>query len=239
MSAPPALRLLGVVKRFGHTTALRGVDLTVPEGESVALLGANGAGKSTLLRIAATLTKPTSGSIYIRETDAAQEPEVARGSIGLLSHQSFLYDDLTAGENLQFYARLYGLADPADAARRSLDGVGLAHRSDDRVRTFSRGMKQRVAIGRALLHDPTILLLDEPFAGLDVRSRDTLIARIQESRTKGRTLVLVTHDIGQGLALSDRYALLEGGAIIAEGPSAEAEEPALEARITAPMQETV
>lgn len=233
MSAPAALRLQGVTKRFGHTTALRSVDLCVESGESVALLGANGAGKSTLLRIAATLTRPTSGSIAIHDTDAAEHPDVARRAIGLLSHQSFLYDDLTAEENLRFYARLYRLPDPGAAARDALEGVDLVHRADDRVRTFSRGMKQRVAIARALLHDPNLLLLDEPFAGLDVRSRHALITRIRQSREQGRTIVIVTHDIGQGLHLADRYVLLEAGQIAGAGTSADADPGDLEARITA------
>lgn len=232
MSGSPAIRLLGVTKRFGHHTALHAVDLTVNEGESVALLGANGAGKSTLLRIAATLSRPTRGEIIIRDIDAAKEPEKARRFIGLLSHQSFLYEDLTAGENLLFYANLYNLDSASEAARSALDSVGLAHRENDRVRTFSRGMKQRVAIARALLHDPSILLLDEPFAGLDVRSRDTLIARIQKSRSDSRTIVLVTHDIAQGLQLADRYVLLEAGRITASGASSDGNKAELEAMIT-------
>ena len=236
MMAGTAIRMLGVVKRFGHFTALRGIDLTVDEGESVALLGANGAGKSTLLRIAATLARPSSGSIFIGDVDAAKDPEVARASIGLLSHQSFLYEDLTAGENLAFYATLYGVADPRGAALAALEGVNLAARSNDRFRTFSRGMRQRMAIARALLHDPSILLLDEPFAGLDVRSRDTLIDRIQKSRTEKRIIVLVTHDIALGLRLADRFVLLETGRVIETGVSGEADPSELESRITIPTE---
>jgi len=216
-----AIVLRGVAKRFGHLTALQGIDLDVPVGVTLALFGPNGAGKTTLLRLISTLGKPTSGRMAILGTDTLNAPEQVRSQIGLISHQTLLYEDLTARENLVFYGRMYGLKDTADCARAALDAVGLLDRQHDRVRTFSRGMKQRLTIARATLHRPSILLLDEPFTGLDASARTLLSRMLEGLRQQGRTIVLVTHDLQQGLALSDRFAILNRGRIVAQRTSAD------------------
>ena len=215
----PAVVLEGVAKRFGHLAALRGVDLQVKEGSSLTLFGPNGAGKSTLLRLIATLGKPSSGRVLIRGADTQLEPERVRSSIGLISHQTLLYEDLTAAENLIFYGRLYGLTDLNGRVKESLRAVGLDGREDDRVRVLSRGMKQRLAIARSTLHDPAILLLDEPFTGLDASARTMLSDLLLGLREAGRTVVLVTHDLFRGLTLSDRFVILNRGRITKRGES--------------------
>ncbi len=213
---PPAIVLEDVEKRFGRLAALDGIDLNL-QGGALALLGPNGAGKSTLLRLVATLSRPTRGRILIRGRDARKEPERVRADVGLISHQTFLYEDLTAGENLRFYGRLYGLDDLKERVRTALEDVGLSGREHDRVRGFSRGMKQRLAIARATLHHPTILLLDEPFASLDTAARAMLSDRLQRHRQEGRTVILVTHDLHRGLDLADRFAILNRGRFVARG----------------------
>ena len=215
----PAVALEGVAKRFGHLIALRGVDLEVSEGSFLTLFGPNGAGKSTLLRLIATLGKPSSGKVLIRGVDTQQEPERVRSTIGLISHQTLLYEDLTAAENLIFYGRLYGLPDLDERVQASLRAVGLEGREDDRVRGFSRGMKQRLAIARSTLHEPSILLLDEPFTGLDASARSMLSDMLMGLREAGRTVVLVTHDLVRGLTLSDRFVILNRGRITSRGES--------------------
>ena len=218
-SPAPAIVLENVEKRYGRIAALDGVDLNVPGG-AIALLGPNGAGKSTLLRVVATLSKPTRGGIFIRGVDARKEPERVRADIGLISHQTHLYEDLTAGENLRFYGRLYGLGDLKERVLQALAEVGLSGREHDRVRGFSRGMKQRLAIARATLHQPTILLLDEPFAGLDAAARALLSERLRLLRPAGCTVILVTHDLQRCLDLADRFAILNRGRLVAKGETA-------------------
>ncbi|MGA1197430.1 MAG: ABC transporter ATP-binding protein [Candidatus Latescibacterota bacterium] len=214
-----AIELKDVTRRFGHLTALRGITLAIPQGQTFTLFGPNGAGKSTLLRIIATLGKPSSGSVHIRNIDVRESPEQVRAHIGLISHQTLLYDDLTAYENLAFYAKMYGLQNISDCVGEALDTVGLADRYRDRVRGFSRGMKQRLAIARATLHQPEILLLDEPFTGLDTAARSLLSDMICNLRSKGRTILLVTHDLSQGLTLANRFAILKRGTLIHESPT--------------------
>ena len=168
MGGDDAIVLAGVTKRFGTYTALHPTDLIIPCGQAVLIVGANGAGKSTLLRLVAGLCRPSAGSVKINGRDPQRTPE-ARAEIGLLSHQTLLYDELTARENLRFFAQLYGLDNPDERLAATLATVGLSERLDQRVGSFSRGMKQRLAIARAILHDPSILLLDEPFTGLDTK----------------------------------------------------------------------
>ncbi len=215
-SSVPAIVLENVQKRFGRIAALDGIDLVIPSG-ALALLGPNGAGKSTLLRVVATLTRPTHGRIFIRGVDARKEPERVRADIGLISHQTLLYEDLTAGENLRFYGRLYGLDDLKERVRQALAEVGLSGREHDRVRGFSRGMKQRLAVARATLHQPAILLLDEPFAGLDAAACAMLSERLRQLRREGRTVILVTHDLQRCLDLADRFTILNRGRFVAAG----------------------
>jgi len=207
----------GLTRRFGATTALDGVDLTVRRGEPLALFGVNGAGKTTLLSLLSGGLKPTRGSLSIEGLDPRRAPAQARGRIGLLAHHTLLYDDLSATENLVFFAKLHGLPNPLDRARALLDGVGLADRADEPVRTFSRGMQQRVALARALLHDPSLLLLDEPSSGLDARSSARLEATLRAAASRGATWVIATHDVEEGLALCPRWLVLSRGRVIDGG----------------------
>lgn len=203
-----------VTVRFGALTALADVTFSVDAGSSVAILGPNGAGKTTLLKIISGLAKPSGGTVQVGD---ATSREAVRSRLGVVSHQTMLYEDLTARENLVFYARLYGLADLESVVAASLKSVGLSDRCDDRVRTFSRGMKQRLAIARATIHDPQVLLFDEPFTGLDVAGRDTLSERINAFRRLGRTLLVVTHDLQQAISLADRYLVLARGRVVEDG----------------------
>ena len=168
------IQVRGLVKSFGSKVALDGVDLDVAEGEFLTLVGPNGAGKTTLLRILATLTRPTEGSVRVAGYDLAREGAEIRRRVGLASHQTLLYDDLSAEENLRFYGRMYDVTDLEERITALLQRVGLEHRRHDPVRTFSRGMQQRLSIARALLHDPAILLLDEPYTGLDQQAMEVL-----------------------------------------------------------------
>lgn len=197
-------------RRFGASRVLRGITLTVRAGECHLIVGPNGAGKSTLLRILAGLARPTAGTVSVGHSMPGRDPGVRR-AIGLLSHQSQLYDDLTAVENLAFSARLYGLADPVGAARRSLAAVGAGDRADEPVRRLSRGMMQRVAIARALLHGPGLLLLDEPYTGLDPAAAARISELLRGELGRGRAVVLVSHEVREAWALATHaHALLRG-----------------------------
>lgn len=208
-----------LVKTFGLRPVLRGLDLSVARGESLALLGPNGSGKTTFLRIVAALSRPGSGTITIGGWSLPREAAAVRAHLGVVGHVPMLYTDLTAEENLRFFARLYRLAAPDIAA--ALAQVGLSRRAADRVSTFSRGMQQRLSIARAVLHNPDVLLLDEPYTGLDLEGVARLDALIGEWRTAGRTLLLTTHDLDRTLALSDRLAILHRGVIAATQASAD------------------
>jgi heme exporter protein A len=210
----------GLTRRFGAATALDGVDLAVRRGEPLAVFGANGAGKTTLLRLLAGGLKPTQGSLTIDGVDPRRAPASARGRIGMLSHQTLLYDDLSATENLVFFAKLHGLPQPLDRARAALEDIGLADRADEPVRGFSRGMQQRVALARALLHAPSLLLLDEPSSGLDARSSARLRAALHDAASRGATWVIATHDVEEGLALCPRWMTLDRGRVIDGGAHA-------------------
>lgn len=217
MGADTLVVASGLTRRFGATTALDGVDLTVRRGEPVALFGANGAGKTTLLRVLSGGLKPTSGTLSIEGRDPRTAGTAARGRIGLLSHQTLLYDDLSALENLVFFAKLYGVAAPHVKARELLAETGLDARADEPVRTFSRGMQQRVALARALLHDPSLLLLDEPSSGLDATASARLRDALQQAAARGATWVLASHDVELGLALAARWVAMRRGRIMDAG----------------------
>jgi heme exporter protein A len=213
-----------LIKAFGLRPVLRGVDLTVEAGEFMALFGPNGAGKTTLLRVLATLSKPTGGGVRVRRYLLPQQAGAVRRRLGVVLHQPLLYGDLTAEENLIFFARMYQLDDIPGRVGAMLKRVGLAARAHDLVRTFSRGMRQRLSIGRAILHDPDILLLDEPYTGLDTEAAallDALLGEIVADRP--RTVLLVTHNLARGLALADRVAILEGGKVAHVAPRADFE----------------
>ena len=216
----PAIEVRKLTKAFGHQTALRGVDLNVDEGEFLALFGPNGAGKTTLIRIVASLTGPTAGTVRVRGEDLGKAGTSLRKHIGLISHNPLLYGDLTPDENLRFFARMYDLPDAAARIDTVLDQVGLAARRRDPVRTFSRGMVQRLAIARAILHDPAIMLLDEPYTGLDLQAADMLREVLEELAASNRTVILTTHNLEQGLEMCDRAAILNRGRVAWQGARA-------------------
>lgn len=204
----------GLTKAFGAFYALRGVDLQVEEGTSVSVFGPNGAGKSTFIRILSTLSRATAGDIHIAGIDIRREPEAVRRRLGVIAHATYLYDELTAEENLRFYGRMYDLPDLDSKIERLLNDVGLYQRRQDRVRTFSRGMQQRLSIARAMLHDPDILYLDEPYTGLDQHASNMLTSWLGRLRSEKRTIILVTHDLAQGLSFSDRVVILFRGKVV-------------------------
>jgi heme ABC exporter ATP-binding subunit CcmA len=217
--ATSAITVVGLAKRYGHTWALRGVGFSVAAGEAVALLGPNGSGKSTLLRILATAARPTAGDVRVFGV-SLRDGEGLRRRVGLLSDRPPLYDELTALENLRFAATMYGLDQSVEELRAALVSVGLARAAGARVRTFSLGMAQRLAVARAALQDPDLVLLDEPYNALDVegiRLVDQLLAR---ARAAGKTVVLATHHIPKALALCDRVLALAGGRVTFDGPTA-------------------
>lgn len=201
-------------------TALAAVDLSVRAGESVAIFGPNGAGKTTLLRLLATLLRPTTGTLRLFGTPVHAGATAARQRTGVLSHRSFLYPDLTPTENLEFYARMYRVADPAARVRTLLDAVGVRGWAHRPVRTLSRGLEQRCGVARALLHDPELLLLDEPFAGLDVDAAAMLNDQLLAAHGRGTTLVMATHDIERAPVLCGRGVILHRGRLAWDGPIA-------------------
>jgi heme exporter protein A len=215
----PAVEARGLTRRFGAVTALRGVDLDVAAGEALALFGPNGAGKTTLIRMLSLGLRPGSGTIRIAGFDSRSRPRAIRRRVGLISHQTLLYDRLTPAENLTFFGRLYGVDGPRRRASELLDRLGLGPRAHDPVGTLSRGYQQRVSLARALVHDPDVVLLDEPFSGLDPRAAQMLRATLEDLRGRRRTVLIATHDLRQGLELTDRWALLSKGSLTDGGPS--------------------
>ncbi len=210
------IRLKGVVKQYGLNPVLRGVDLTVAEGEFVTLVGPNGAGKSTLMTIIATLLRPSGGEVRVGGWKLPEQANRVRRHIGFVSHHSLLYRDITAAENLAFFARLYQLDDAEARVAEALRKVGLFARQRDPVGTFSRGMVQRLTIARATLHEPDVLLLDEPYTGLDQEAAQLLDDLLREEKARGRTILMITHDLAHGLGLADRLAILYRGRIVRE-----------------------
>lgn len=218
MNAEPALveaEQLG--RAFGPFWALRDVNLTVEAGETVAIMGPNGAGKSTLLLMLATLLKPTTGRLRLFGMDVTKQPLRVRRLIGVVSHTPYLYADLTAAENLRFYGRMYGVSGLDERIQAELARVGLGRFAHFRVRALSRGMQQRLALARALLHRPRLLLLDEPDTGLDAEGTEMLRRLIAETAAANGAVIFSTHHRERGLAWSDRAVFLEGGQVVAQG----------------------
>jgi heme exporter protein A len=225
----PALAVRDLARSFGHVRALRGLDFALGRGEVMAVFGPNGAGKTTLLRLLAGLLRPDRGEVLLTGARLVRGDAAQRRRIGLISHASLLYDGLTARENLEFYGRLYGLPDPRGAAMQALEGVGLAERADSAAVTMSRGMLQRLTIARALLHDPELVLLDEPFTGLDQRAAGALRDQLLRLRQERRTVVLVTHNLDEGLDLATHVGIQVAGRFVEWGPR-EGDTPSYRAR---------
>jgi heme exporter protein A len=226
-SGTPMIEVRNLTKAFGSKYALRGVNLRVMPGESVVLFGPNGAGKTTLIRILCSLSRPSGGTVRIGGLDLAKHADGIRRYLGVVSHAPLLYDSLTAEENLRFFAGLYGMTKPEKRIAEMLGRVGLYPRRGDLVRTFSRGMVQRLAIARALLHDPEVLLLDEPDTGLDPQAAEMLHGLLialsgrtalspngdEAGVSHSRTIVTVTHNLERGLAIADRIVILANGRV--------------------------
>jgi len=225
-----AIKANGIDFSFGSSPVLRGVTLRVERGAALAIFGPNGAGKTTLIKVLAGLLRPEAGRICIEGVEPGRDPAGFRRLIGVISHQPYVYPRLTGRENLEFYGRLYGLADPRAEAGHMLDEMGLAAVADREASAYSRGMLQRLAIGRALLHRPPVLLLDEPFTGLDQEARERLEALLGLLRDGERTVLVTSHDLDAGLGLADRLGVLVRGGLALEMPAAGLDHASLLAR---------
>ncbi|MDI6693833.1 MAG: heme ABC exporter ATP-binding protein CcmA [Anaerolineales bacterium] len=221
MEKPPIIQVKRLVKRFGLKTVLHGLDFEVQPGEFVALLGPNGAGKTTFLRILASLSRPAMGEVRIVNYRLPQQAAAVRRILGVVSHLPLLYGDLTAEENLRFYGRIYGIPKIERRVQEVLELVGLTARRRDLVRTFSRGMQQRLAIGRAVLHDPEVMLFDEPHTGLDQDACQMLDNVLREVAARGRTVVMTSHDLARAADLASRFDVLSRGRIVASAARSE------------------
>ena len=210
----PAIKTKKLSKVFGNRRAVDNVSIEVPQGAFLSIFGPNGAGKTTLLRVLSTLSRATSGSATLMGVDLKEDPDKARDHIGLISHNSMLYPDLTAEQNLMIYARLYGVVDPEARVLELLEAVFQLHRRLDVVRTFSRGMTQRLSIARALIHDPDVVFLDEPYSGLDPHAVEIFDDLIDQQR-EGRTFVMVSHDLQKGFAMCTHALVLAKGKVVA------------------------
>ncbi len=218
-ASSPAVRAMSVHKVLDDRPILRDLTFDLPAGCYATLLGANGAGKTTLLRLLSTLTTPTRGELEIFGRSARKQGAMIRAGIGLIGHQSMVYRDLSALENLIFFGRLHDLPEPSVRAMDLLEFVGLVDRAHDPVKTFSRGMVQRVSIARALLHEPRLLLADEPFAGLDAPSADTVERLMAQLNEQGMAVILANHDVRQSLRLAERVIVLRKGRLVLDVPS--------------------
>lgn len=211
------IKALGIVKSIGRKTILQNIDLHIRSGEFVTVFGPNGAGKSTLLKILSVVNKPSKGQLTIDGKNAAENPAEIRNKIGVISHQTLLNENLTARENLAFYGKMYNVPDLKNRIYDVLDEVGLEFSLNEPVRTFSRGMQQRLAIARAILHDPKILFLDEPYTGLDPHAIQILNNVLADLHQNKRTVFLITHNFEEGVNLSNRILFVVKGKIVYDG----------------------
>ena len=211
-----AIEVKGLTKSYGRTQALRGLDLKVRWGEVIAILGPNGSGKTTLIKALATLTRPDEGTIRIANLSTSRSGERIRRLIGVVTHDSLLYPDLTGYENLKFYARMFRLDSIDERVRRVTERMGMTPRLNQKVGTLSHGMQKRFSIARALLHDPLVLIMDEPESGLDQEALSLLDAVITDREMPARTVLITTHNLERGLALADRMVILSNGRIAHE-----------------------
>ena len=213
-SSPQAIEVRGLEKSFGEHRALRGIDLEVGRGECLVVFGPNGAGKTTLLKILSTLLKPSAGNVFLDGIDIRDKPTETRRKISLVSHQTFLYDDLTIFENLKFYGKMYDIADLEKRIREVTSWAQFESRLYDRVGTLSRGMQQRASLARAVLHNPSFLFLDEPEVGLDPHASAMVRDVKSNIDSASRTVVITTHNLERGLELGDRIVIIDRGKIV-------------------------
>ncbi|MEA3281084.1 MAG: ABC transporter ATP-binding protein [Euryarchaeota archaeon] len=208
-----------ITKNFGSRTVLDNVDFSVGHGAFLTIVGPNGAGKTTLIKIMATLVNATGGTVEIGGFNVKKSPEKVRGIIGVISHNTYLYNELTAGENLKFFGKMYAIPEIDRRVDEVLGETGLAGRKHDRVGTFSRGMKQRLSIARAILHNPPVLLLDEPYTGLDQQASVSLESVLNSLTGSGITTIMISHDLKRSLALSDQVMILASGKVRYHAPA--------------------
>ena len=205
-----------IKKSFGRILVLNGINLTVNQGDIYILFGSNGVGKTTLVKILSTILLPDSGELSLFGEKINRRSKDIKAKIGFISHEPYLYKELTAWENLNFYANLFSIKDKKDRINSLLKEVGLFHRSHDRVGSFSRGMKQRLSLARAILHSPDIIFMDEPYTGLDIKAQEILNNLIVKLNQTGKTFFLITHDLSQGFDIANRSGILSKGQIVYE-----------------------
>ncbi len=210
-----------ITKNFGSMTVLDNVNFSVRGGEFLTIVGPNGAGKTTLIKIMATLVNATGGTVEIGGFNVKKSPEKVRGIIGVISHNIYLYNELTAGENLKFFGKMYAIPEIDRRVDEVLGDTGLADRKHDRVGTFSRGMKQRLSIARAILHKPSVLLLDEPYTGLDQQASASLESVLNSLTGSGITTIMISHDLKRGLALADQVMIMASGTVMYHAPASD------------------
>lgn len=206
---------------FGHIDALNGINLKVKVGDFLTIFGPNGAGKTTLIKVLSNLIHPSSGKAFIHGDDISESKDAIRSKIGLISHNTFSYNNLSPYENLMFYGKLYGLSNPDTRIKELLEEVELSHRLHDPVRTFSRGMQQRLSIARAMLNNPSIVFLDEPYTGLDLHAAKILTGILKKLHTDQNTIIMITHNLKQGLEISDQVVIMASGKIVFQKPTPE------------------
>lgn len=216
-----AIKVENLKRSFGHIDALNGINLEVPFGSFLTIFGPNGAGKTTLIKILSTLIQPSTGSAFVNGINVTEGGEDIRGKIGLISHNTFSYNNLNPCENLKFYGKLHGLSNLKSRIEELLNEVGLSHRIHDPVRTFSRGMQQRLSIARAMLNNPSIIFLDEPYTGLDQHAGIILTDILKKLHKAPNTIVMVTHNLKKGLELCDQAAIVVSGKIVFQKPAVE------------------